>query len=569
MSETHEQQGWVDITFDMSVPMRDGARLLATQYVPSALREPRPAILMLTPYGASTHHDRAYTFAKHGYPFLVVNVRGRGGSQGAFKPSTTEASDGYDAVEWLANQSYCNGKVAMCGGSYMGYAQWAVASAGPPSLRTIVPVASPFRGVDSPMRNNVFPTHALRWLASVCGSTSNERIVADESYWRSQFLRWLKIGAPFNTLDERLGRPSAIFQEWLRHPERGAYWDAFNPSADAYGKITVPTLTITGIYDGDQLGALAHYRHHLSRAPQAQDNHFLIIGPWDHAGTRKPQAKFAGLSVGAASLVDLEALHREWFAWTMEGGDKPNFLKRNVAYYVMEADRWCYADSLEDITDETQEIFLSSSSNPTDVFHSGWLAHEAPIANSPDEYVYDPLDISDLDLELEINPEDVCDQKMVHARAGKQLVYHTAPIEDEHEISGFFRLRAWLAIDQPDTDFLAAIYEVAPNGIVTRLSSDFLRARYRESLCESNLVTTSDPLCYEFANFPFVARRISAGSRLRLVLGPLHSIHHQKNYNSDKPVAEQSRADARPVRVRLFHDAEHPSALYVPIGRPQ
>ena len=81
--------------------------------------------------------------------------------------------------------------------------------------------------------------------------------------------------------------------------------------------------------------------------PEARDRHYLVIGPWDHAGTRTPQAQVGGLKFGTASLVDLPKLHLDWYAWTMQGGAKPEFLQKRVAYYVMGADQWRYADTLE------------------------------------------------------------------------------------------------------------------------------------------------------------------------------------------------------------------------------
>jgi len=95
-------------------------------------------------------------FARRGMTFAIVDVRGRGNSDGIFRPMIQEATDGYDVVEWLARQSYCNGKVGMWGGSYAGYVQWATAKELPPHLATIVPVASPYAGTDFPMRNISF-----------------------------------------------------------------------------------------------------------------------------------------------------------------------------------------------------------------------------------------------------------------------------------------------------------------------------------------------------------------------------------------------------------------------------
>src|SRR5262249_38311372 len=147
------------------------------------------------------------------------------------------------------------------------------------------------------------------------------------------YRNWYEAARPLRDLDKVTGNPSVIFQEWLAHPEVDDYWNAYNPTAEQYAQLQIPILTITGSYDDDQLGALTHYREYMRNAtPAGRGRHYLIIGPWDHAGTRTPQAEFGGLRFGPASLLDLPQLHLDWYAWTMQGGSKPSFLQKPVAY---------------------------------------------------------------------------------------------------------------------------------------------------------------------------------------------------------------------------------------------
>lgn len=548
----------VSVRLGVRIPLRDGVALNATVYLSDYGRMCAPAVLMMTPYVSQTYHDRGMYFAAQGYPFVIVDVRGRGNSAGVFRPNINEARDGYDVVEWLARQPYCNGKVGMWGGSYSGYAQWAVAGQGPEHLATIVPVASPYIGVDFPIRGNVAMTYWMQWLTLVWGCTSQDRIFANQPWWSEQFRRWFESGTPFRELDHFLGNPSLVFQDWVAHPHLDSYWDAYNPTASQYTAISMPVLTITGIYDADQLGALTHYRQHLAHSSSVgRSRHYLVIGPWDHAGTRTPATEFCGLKVGPASLVDLAKLHCQWYAWTMQGGPKPEFLRNNVAYYVTGADCWRYSDTLEAVTAAVEPWYLQSVGN---------LSPSGPANSEPDHYVYDPRNVSLAQLESTIHPESRVDHRLIHARSGRQLVYHSAPFATQLEIAGFFKLSVWLGIDQPDTDFRVGVYEVALDGSTIELTSAWLRARYRESPREPKLVCTQEPQRYDFDQFTFVARRLIKGHRLRVVIGPIDSIYSEKNYNSGGIVAAESMRDARPVTVRLFHDADHPSALYVPLG---
>jgi hypothetical protein len=158
---------------------------------------------------------------------------------------------------------------------------------------------------------------------------------------------------------------------------------------------------------------------------------------------------------------------------------------------------------------------------------------------------------------------------MTYAQQGKLLVYHTAPFEADTEISGFFKLSAWLAIDQPDTDFAVSVYEIRPDATAVLLTTDLRRARYRQSLREAKLIATREPLKYDFDGFTFTSRMVRKGSRLRLVIGPVDSTYSQKNYNSGGDVSAESMDDARTVTVKLFHDRAHPSTLFVPVGQPR
>jgi putative CocE/NonD family hydrolase len=563
----------IELRWGVRIPMRDGVHLSATLYMPKSHAAPAPCVLTLSPYIADLYHDRGVYFAQQGLPFIVVDVRGRGNSEGEFRPLIQEARDGYDAVEWIARQPFCNGKVCMRGGSYCGYSQWATAKEMPPHLATIVPTAAPYMGVDFPMRSNIFFPYIVQWLNMTAGHTGQPKVFADRAFWSNIFRRWHESGRPFREFDTFFGNAAYVFQEWLRHPEPDLYWDRYNPSAEQYARMQIPVLTITGVYDDDQPGALEHYRQHMRHASQeVRARHFLIIGPWDHVRTGRPNAEFGGVRFGAASLLDMPKLHLEWYAWTMQGGPKPAFLKNNVAYYVTGAELWRYADTLEQATERRETLFLDSAGIASDVFRSGWLSHSAPASDKPDTYLYDPRDTSgpEVAAEAEAAGDSLTDQRVTFALHGKQFVYHSESFAVDAELAGFFKLTAWIAIDCPDTDFYVAVYDIAPDGSSLRLSTDAIRARYREGPRAPKLIRTREPLQYDFERFTFVAHEIKRGHRLRLTVAPmgrlLETTFAEKNYNGGGVVAEESAAEGRPVTVSLFHDHQHPSALYVPIG---
>jgi putative CocE/NonD family hydrolase len=559
----------VDLQWDVKIPLRDGVQLSATVYRPRGVDAPRPCLFTLTPYIAQSYHERGMFFASNGYPFLTVDVRGRGNSQGTFQPLIQERRDGYDVVEWLARQPYCNGKVSMWGGSYAGYDQWVTAISRPPHLATIVPVAAPYLMVDFPGRNNILQPYAAQWLTLVSGHTSQLNIFGDDAHWLDVYRRWHESGTDFHALSAAAGSHSALFEEWASHPTTDAYWDRYNPSDDEYSRLEIPILTITGIYDDDQPGALEHYRRYMAANKAAgRSRHYLVIGPWDHAGTRTPKDEVGGFKFGPASLMDLPKLHLEWYRWTMEGGPRPSLLTSPVLYYVTGSERWRTADSLEAITSDSRSLYLNSIGNSArDVYSPGALA-PAISATAPDRYRYDPREPTLAAVEAAIEQNSLVDQRVQNMNRA-QLVYQSGPMPEDTELSGFFHLIAFIAIDQPDTDFMASVYEVTTDGRVILLTSDMQRARYRDSPREPKPVTTQDPLRYDFSRFTFTSRLIPKGSRLRLVISAANSVYQETNYNAGGVVERETIKDARAVLVTVYHDPAHPSVLRIPLAAPE
>lgn len=559
----------IDMQWGVKIPMRDGVHLNATIFRPHEQKEPLPVIFTLTPYIGDSYEDRASYFSRNGYVYALVDVRGRGNSEGRFEPFANDGRDGYDIVEWLAKQPWSSGKVAMWGGSYAGFDQWSVAKEFPPHLATIVPAAAAHPGVDFPFQRNVFSTYVMQWLTFTSGVTGNEKTFGDGQYWNEKFADLYLTHTAYRELDRVVGNRSGIFEKWLTHPTPDGYYDAMVPKKEDYERFSIPILTITGDYDGDQLGAMTYYRRHMQYGSEAaKANHYLIVGPWDHAGTRTPKKEVGGVSFGDASMLDLNALHKAWYDWTMKGGPKPEFLKDRVAYFVpgAGAEIWRYAPTLQTLAEHTKKLYLSSENGQAgDVFHSGRLAEKAKGGSMPDQFVYDPLDTRTIDLQKrDVGGSYLLDQANALNLYGNGVVYHSEPFEEPMEITGYVGFRVWIAMDVKDTDLAAELDEIRPDGSSITLTSDMVRARYRESLRQEKLVTAGEVNRYDF-DFTFFARRLEKGSRLRLVVTCANSMALEKNYNSGGVVAEETGKDAHTAHVSVYHDAGHESYLEIPV----
>jgi uncharacterized protein len=567
-----------DLRWGVKIPMRDNVELNATLYLPKTpdgSPSKTPVIFTLTPYISDTYHARGAYFASHGYIFALVDVRGRGNSGGEFEPFVNDPRDGHDLVEWFAKQPFCDGKVAMWGGSYAGFDQWAAAKEFPSHLATIVPAAAAHPGLDYPFPQNVGLRYDMQWYTLTSGHTAQDNLFADQKFWRTKFLDAYKKYVPFKSLDSFVGNASANFQRVLQHPTQDAYYDAMVPTREQFQKITLPILTITAQYDGDELGALTYYRDHLANtSPEVRAKHFLVIGPWDHAGTRTPTDEVGGVKFGPAAVIDLNDLHRQWYDWTMKNGPRPEFLKNQVAYYLLAPGNkgangeWKYADNFETLVANPKTFYLDSKNGDANgVFRSGSLTEKRANGGS-DTFTYDPLDTTRGETIDGIDPKEKTagiDQTYALSINKDGLVYHTEPLPNETPFIGCPAVTLWVSIDTPDVDLSAHLYEIQPDGTSIELWSDIRRLRYRDSLREAKLVKPGEIVRCDFNPGLFVARRLMKGSRLRLVVSSPNSTQWQKNYCSGGVVADETAKDARTCHVQVHHDTEHSSTIQLPL----
>lgn len=564
------------IRWDLKVPMRDGRKLSAVLYRPEGQKGPLPVIVTLTPYTATEgpNHQMGSYLAKNGYVFLAVDLRGRGSSDGGHQFFRSEHKDGYDAVEWAARQPWCNGKVGMWGVSYQGYTQWATAKNRPAHLATMVPTASCYPGRDFPYMNGVPLSYMVRWLASVAGRTDQwHGLAGDDDFWIERYRSFAIRRKPAREFDAWTGTSSSIFREWLAHPDFDRTWTVTVPSASDYRAMTFPILTITGAYDDDQPGALAYYREHMAAAGSGA-NHFLVIGPWEHHGTGTPGDGYAGVPFGPASKIDMKALHRAWYDWTLKGGAKPAFLQKRVAVYVQGDDSWRFADRVEDLGGTRRSLYLHSDGGAS-LQRPGSLGPSLPGEEAADHFSFDPRDPAPAQEE---GPPAA--KYLAHAGsallAGTDLfqsttratVFETAPFENAAVVIGSPTLSVWVRMDVPDTDFFASIYEVLADGSILQLSNDILRTRYRNSRTKAEPMKPGIATRLDFNAFKFFARRIAKGSRLRLAFGNLTDPSFFQNQNSGKNVSEEADQDAGVAHIKLLHDTEHPSVLELPMVNP-
>ncbi len=575
-SQSNSDAGNSEVNIDrgLKIPMADGTPLNGTLYRP-AVGDPGagargtekrfPTIVTITPYSGKRFDPDARYFTRNNFAFLTVDARGRGDSGGSFVPfSPGDGLDGRDVVEWITKQPWSDGRVLMRGGSYAGYNQWSTVRHQPKGLASIVPIASAFPGIDFPMNYNVPVPYSLRWLSLTSGITPRGKGFGDKGFWNRVFRGYHTSGAAFDTLDKRAGMPNAHFQEWMAHPVFDGYWAERAPTPEQYARLDLPILTITGYYDADQPGAMAYYHRHMRHGSESgKARHFLVLGPWNHGGTRKPVQTFGGVKFGNAMMFDALGLDREWYRWVLGEGPRPAFLLDRVTYFVAGANRWRSAPSLEAIADQHLVLHLQSAKSAGSLDRAGKLVTEPPDAADVDHYVYDPLDYRKV--MLTPSRDYLTDASEVLATDGDGLIYQSEPLAKAMEITGYLRLDTWLETDVPDTDINATLYEILADGTSIALTGQTLRLRYRHSLESETLMTPGVAEPVVFDRFYFISRQVAKGSRLRLFIRPSNGLANQRNYNSGGVVARETREDARTATVKLHLGPGTPTRLTLPV----
>jgi uncharacterized protein len=556
----------MDITLDARVPMRDGISLSARIWRPSAAGR-FPVVMQHTPYLSDETQARARKFVAANYVYVSLDRRGRGTSEGTFIPLEGAGPDGADAIAWLARQPWSDGRVVTMGGSYRGMVQWQALAQSPPALAAAVPTASVYPGWDYPSPRGIPYSYMAQWLAFVDGRASNAQLFADEPYWRSKFLSVYRGEVSFDRLAQISGAPQGHFARWLDHPGDGGYWQKVNPTPAQYAQMTPPILTITGYFDGDQEGSMRYYQEHQRyAATDAAKHHLLLIGPWDHSGTRYPRDSVSGLKFDPRAVLDLDRLHIEWFDHLLRDKPRPKALADRVNYYVMGAEEWRSAPDLASIAAATWSLHLrANGSQANSPFASGDLAAAPAASEPPSRYSFDPR--------IDTQPADwvqrpLSDDEYVRhddALRRPQLFFHSQPLPKARTVCGNIEFDAHIAINVPDTDVRVDVHAIDAENRLVWLGGDTLRARFRTDPSNERLATPGAIERWRFNRFWWTCRRLEAGTRLRLTVGPFDHPYFQKNLNTGGRIGYERMADAKVATVSLHHDRNHPSLLRLPI----
>jgi len=556
---------------NVAVPMRDGTVLYADVYRPSG-PGPYPALLTRSPYDKASTGAAPFTIraATAGYAVVIQDVRGRFESEGEFYPFVNERQDGYDTLEWLADQPWSDGKIGMFGGSYVGMTQWQAALSGHPALKAIVPNVTAANYHDGwAYQGGAFELQFnLSWTLSVL--SINTALRANNGDLNSPAFQAIADATDNMTSEfERLpltGQPTfaeyaRYYDDWVNHPTYDDFWSGLDVSR-GWENIQAASFSIGGWHDIFLGGTIANYAGMSAAAGTDSGRHRLMVGPWNHGGMRLGNpigdANFGMRSTGA--VIDEGGMHLRWYDRWLREVDNGYDSEPPVRLFVMGANRWREGQSWPLENTDWQDWFLHSGGRANSQHGDGTLSRESPAGDPPDSFVYNPRNPvptrgGGLCCNNVFSLGGAYDQRQVEQREDV-LVYTSAPLEKAREVTGPIKVILYASSSAPDTDFTAKLVDVGPCGYARNLTDGIIRARYRESMTEATPITPGEVTDYEIdlwatgnvfteghqirveissSNFPRFDRNPNTGElpgRSIEMVSALQTIHHSKEYPS-------------------------------------
>jgi uncharacterized protein len=558
---------------DINIAMRDSVTLVGDLFRPDD-GKPCPLILELTPYGKGpdklNFRGESEYWTKHGFAFLIVDCRGQNKSGGTFSFIGGDGPDAYDIIEWAARQSWCTGRVGMRGASYTGSNQWQAAREHPPHLTCLVPCCATKNGLEEV----VYPGGAfhLVWALAWANNLSSNGIpLATPIDWEK-----LKTHRPLATLDEAaFGRTSPGYKRTINEPQTD-YWQRMRMIDDDYRSITQPTLSFSGWLDGTLEGTVRNFQE-IQEHARAKDQHFLILGPWGHMPapdggfsflTGKPVNHVGDLVLPDHAFLPGQEITRAYYDWCLKGGPRPDLPP--VKIYLTGSNRWVDLPSFPAPNVKPTPLYFDSAGNANGKRGDGKLRWNTPEGQPSDEYVFDPANPLPSEAPNREGTVNVLNEWPVDLTPlidrPDVLVYVSDPMKKPVTIAGSVTVVAYASSDARDTDFVALIEDVGPDGFGIKLGSKpagVVRARHRNGLDREELLTPGKPEQFNIYCGHF-GHTFMPGHRIRISVASSLYPRFSINPNTGNPIATDT-AEPRKARQRIFHDAARASHVMLPV----
>jgi len=460
-------------------PADDGAGLATDVYLPDG-PGPFPVVLVRTPYHRRGHLNAARPFLERGYAYAVQDCRGRYDSDGVFTPLVDEQRDGQAALNWVAEQHWCNGRIGLWGRSYLGIVQVPAASGGHEALRCMAPSVAPgsfFR--DWIRYDGCFAlANAVRW--SLTQASCRNQPPLDHFSWDELH----HLAGPA-AIAERVGFATPALEDWARHDVYDEYWEAVDQD-HVHASIRVPGLHAGGWFDHLTRTQYAAYRHISERGATevARRGQRLLIGPWGHqtvGASGPPHCQYGDWEFGSEADFPVLAHELQFLDYYLRDIDDGYSAQAPVRVFLMGANHWLDLDDWPPPQAQMQDWHLDSRGGANMRTGNGALRRDAPGGVNTDAFTCDPQSpVPSLGgpVYWGLEPRGPVDQRPILERPDV-LYYRSERLGQELAVVGDVGLELELASDAEDTDLIAKVCVEEASGAITCLTHGSLRCRYR------------------------------------------------------------------------------------------
>ncbi|MFN0168271.1 MAG: CocE/NonD family hydrolase [Bryobacteraceae bacterium] len=560
-----------DVVIDnlVPVPMRDGVKLYADVYRPAKPGK-YPVLVSRTPYSTERYpssYAEAVFFSRRGYVFVFQDVRGRHESDGKWEPFRNDIEDGYDTIEWAARQEWSNGKVGTQGGSYLGHVQWRAAMSKPPHLVVISPRVASTSLYHNWMTLNGgwrlsfnFGWGPVRQESRIMQNTGSHTMADGPASLSYDKVLW---HLPLLTMQDLLGRHAQFWRDWIAHPDYDDYWKKIN-AEEMFDQWEIPVYTSGGWFDIFSQGTLNGYVgvSHQGKSETARKQSRMIIGPWGHGSSRK----FGDIDFGEHAHVSMDAIELRFFDYWLKGDQNGVDREPPVTLYTMGENQWRRENEYPLARTSYRKMYFHSSGSANSDRGDGRLSWDAPASSSkPDAYRYDPdhpvPSTGGNNCCGTPTPAGPIDQRSIEGRHDI-LVYTSDFLKEDIEVTGPVKVVMHAASDGPDTDFVAKLIDVYPDGHAYNMAEGIVRARYRESLSRPRMLQPGRS--YEFTiDMVGTSNLFKKGHRIRVDITSSHFPQFDRNPNTGEPFG--TGAKVRVASQTVYHDAQRPSHVVLPV----
>jgi uncharacterized protein len=562
-----------NIRFQMfEVPMPDGVKLSAAVWRPNIEDKKFPVIMIGTPYNKlseSNIEDAGY-FAPRGYVYIAYDIRGRYDSEGqAYLYGPQDGKDLSVMQSWAAHQPWSDGKIGMYGGSYLGFIQWEGALQQNPNLTALIPEVSPDDHYDNVYPSGAFQlSNSLDFLWFCCGGRTNEPIeVMDWSNWYEHL--------PVKDDANWAGIPNTkLWEDLVSHSNDDSYYHTFvdspgeriSPGKNGpgrYADVRVPTFNLSGWYDQVSQATINNFVGMVKYGPpDLRKYHKLMMGPWTHGGRFKTEQ--GQLTFPNQAAPNGNEWRLRWFDSWLKGMDNGFKSQPPVTIYIMGADYWRSECEWPLKRTEYTSYYLHSGGRAQSLLGDGTLDMTPPKQESEDHFTYDPSrPVPTLGGNVAMHPPRVgpYDQTAIELRSDV-LVYTTPPLSEDVEVTGPVILHLFASTDRTDTDFNGKLVDVHPDGYAQILLEGVIRGRHWKSFQSESLLTPGK--VYDFyVDLWSTSNVFKKGHRIRIEVSSSDFPKYDRNPNTGHKSGED--AEQLVARQTIYHDAEHPSHLVLPI----